>query len=309
MGKFTEVDVSFASDRDRLSGRLYRPVVLQPAPCVVLCNGFGSTMDRLFPWAEVFAAAGLAALVFDYGSFGRSRGEPRQIVDVGRQLAEIRAAVAWARADDGIDADRVMLWGNSLGGAHAITTAADDPRITAVVAQIPFNGFPRRVEGRSTGQALQLMAVVMWDTLRGRLGLSPRYVPLIGAPGEVAITNAAEAEEHANTLPPGTLWRNRVAPRGILSMMRYHPDAAAARLAVPLLVCTAVADAQTPVELCRRLADRAPQGMLKLYAGTHFSFYSDARTREAVAADQIAFLHDLPASSGGRRGHRRTGGD
>jgi hypothetical protein len=39
----------------------------------------------------------------------------------------------------------VALWGNSLGGAHVISVAADDPRIVAVVAQIPFNGFPRRV--------------------------------------------------------------------------------------------------------------------------------------------------------------------
>jgi uncharacterized protein len=298
MGKFTRFDVSFASNGRQLSGRLYRPDFPHPAPCVVLCSGFGSTMDRLFPWAEAFAAAGLAALVFDYGSFGLSEGEPRQVVDLDRQRADIRAAVAFARADEGVDPGRIVMWGNSLGGAHAVTTAAGDPRIAAVVAQIPFNGFPRRVEGRSTAQTLRLMTAIVSDALRGKLGLSPRYIRLVGAPGEVAITNATEAEEHISTLSAGTLWRNQVAPRGALQMMRYHPAEAAARLTVPLLVCAATEDAETPVELSRQLADSAPQGILKLYPGTHFSFYTDAQTRKAVAADQIAFLHDVFARTG-----------
>ncbi|GAA1416250.1 alpha/beta fold hydrolase [Catellatospora coxensis] len=298
--------MSFASDRGLRSGRLHRPDSPHPVPCVVMCAGFGSTMDRLFPWAEAYAGAGLAALVFDYGSFGRSEGEPRQIVDLDRQRADIKAAVAWARAAEGIAAGRIVLWGNSLGGAHAVTVAADDPQIAAVVAQIPFNGFPRRVEGRSTAQTLRLLAAIVGDALRGRLGLSARYIPLVAAPGELAITNAAEAEDHINALSGGdTGWRNLVAPRGILQMMRYHPAPAAARLTVPLLVCLATDDAETPVELGRRLADRAPRGTLKLYPGTHFSFYTDARTRQAVAADQIAFLHDVLAPA--EQEHRHPG--
>ncbi|BCJ74868.1 alpha/beta hydrolase [Catellatospora sp. IY07-71] len=290
----------FASDRGLLAGCLYRPESPQPVPCVVMCSGFGSTMDRLFPWAEAYAEAGLAALVFDYGGFGRSEGDPRQVVDLGRQRADIRAAVACARAAEGVDPDRIVLWGNSLGGAHAVVVAAGDARIAAVVAQIPFNGFPRRVAGRSTAQTLRLLAAIVADALRGRLGLSPHYIPLVAPPGEVAVTNAAEAAAHISTLSGGdTLWRNLVAPRGILQMMRYHPDRAAARLTVPLLVCLAADDAETPVELSRRLADRARRGTLKLYPGTHFSFYADARTRQAVAADQIRFLDDVLAAAEG----------
>ncbi|MDO3685488.1 alpha/beta hydrolase [Micromonospora sp. C28ISP2-4] len=293
MGQFTAVDLSFLSDGGRRGGRLYRPEGSHPVPCVVMCSGFGSTMDRLHTWAEVFAAAGLAALAFDYGSFGRSEGDPRQVVDIDGQLADVRAAVACARADRGVDADRVVLWGNSLGGAHAITAAAGDPRIAAVVAQIPFNGFPRRAEGRSTAQSLRLTAAILWDALRGRLGLTPHYIPLVGEPGEIAITNAAAAKEHIRTLSgEDSLWRNQVAPRATLRMMRYRPADAAARLAVPLLVCLATDDAETPVELSSQLAERAPHGTLKLYPGTHFSFYTDPRTRRIVASDQIAFIRE-----------------
>ncbi|MGW3350812.1 alpha/beta hydrolase [Nonomuraea rubra] len=147
--------VSFTADGVRCAGYLYPPADSSPAPCVVLCHGFSGTMDRLFDYGERFAAAGFAALVFDYRSFGESDGGPRQVPDIRGQLADVRTAVAFARGHERVDPGKVLLWGNSLGGAHVITVAADDPRITAVVSQIPFNGFPKKVEGRSTGETLR----------------------------------------------------------------------------------------------------------------------------------------------------------
>ncbi|MFG3702133.1 alpha/beta hydrolase [Micromonospora sp. NPDC047620] len=168
--------VTFTSGGDTTcAGYLYRPAgTTSPAPAVVLAHGFSGTMDRLFPHAERFADAGFATLVFDYRSFGESGGEPRQVVDVAGQQDDLRAAVAWLRAQEGIAADRVALWGNSLGGAHVIAVAADDPAIAAVVAQIPFNGFPKAAPGQSR-HAVRLLGAILWDALRGKLGLSPAY--------------------------------------------------------------------------------------------------------------------------------------
>ena len=294
MGKYVRVEVSFTSGGGQRAGYLYLPEAEGPVPCVVMCSGFGSTMDRLYGRAEAFAEAGLAALVFDYGSFGLSEGEPRQVVDLAGQLADIRAAVVFARHHDAVDPERVVVWGNSLGGAHAITVAADDPAIAAVVAQIPFNGFPRKVQGRTTGQSLRLLGAIVWDALRGKLGLTPRYIPLVGKPGEVAITNAAAAEAHIRTLAgEGSLWRNQVAPRATLQMTRYRPAESAARLRVPLLICAATEDQETPLPLTRQLAERAPYGRLMLYPGTHFDFYTDAQTQRTAAADQVAFIEEV----------------
>ncbi|MFG3437590.1 alpha/beta hydrolase [Nonomuraea sp. NPDC047897] len=289
---------SFTSAGVRCAGYLYLPADSGPVPCVVLCHGFSGTMDRLFDYAERFAAAGFAALVFDYRSFGESDGEPRQLPDVDGQLVDIRAAVAFARGHERVDPGRVLLWGNSLGGAHAITVAASDPRIGAVVAQIPFNGFPKKVEGRSTGDTLRVLGAMLWDALRGRLGLRPYYIPMVGRPGEVAVTTTAEADQHIQTLTGGhgTSWRNSVAPRGLLQMMRYRPAEAAARLACPLLVCVAAEDRETPLETTRALADRAPRGELRVYPGTHFTFYTDPGFRERVVADQIDFFRRTSAT-------------
>src|SRR3989442_853157 len=49
------------------------------APAVVLAHGFSAVKEMyLDSFAEVFAAAGLNALVFDNRNFGASDGEPRQ---------------------------------------------------------------------------------------------------------------------------------------------------------------------------------------------------------------------------------------
>ncbi|MEV0058380.1 alpha/beta fold hydrolase [Nocardia sp. NPDC050718] len=286
-------EISFDVDGTRCAGRLHLPAGTDRAACVVLCHGFSGTMDRLFDYAERFAAAGFAALVFDYRGFGASAGEPRQVPTIDGQLDDLRGAVAFARAHARVDPDRVALWGNSLGGAHAVTVAAGDPRIAAVVAQIPFNGFPKKVEGRSTAEALRLLRAIVSDALRGVLGLRPHYIPMVGAPGTVAVTTTDEAEQHIRTLTGGedTLWRNSIAPRALLTMLtRYRPAESAALVRCPLLVCAADDDRETPPETSRALADRAPLGELRIYPGTHFSFYTDPLLRDRVVGEQIEFL-------------------
>jgi uncharacterized protein len=297
--------VSFVSGTVSVAGYLFLPEPQAGTdarlPSVVLAHGFSGTMDRLLPYAERFAASGIAALVFDYRSFGESGGQPRQVVDIPGQQEDIRAAVAWVRGRNDLDPDRVALWGNSLGGAHVISVAADDPRIAAVVAQIPFNGFPRRVEGRSTAAALRLFGAVVWDFVKGRLHLDPFYIPIVGKPGELAVTTAEEADRHIQTLTGGevtTLWKNEVAPRGVLQMMRYRPALDAARLPAPLLVCAAEHDRETPVDTARALANAAPRGTLRVYSGTHFDFYTDPALRDRALGDQVRFLLEhLHASS------------
>ncbi|MGH3086018.1 MAG: alpha/beta hydrolase, partial [Rubrobacteraceae bacterium] len=292
--KIERTKVSFDSGGVRLVGYLHRPAdATGRLPGVVMGHGFSGTQDRLFDAAERFAAAGLAALTFDYRSFGESGGEPRQVVNVSEQLKDWRAAIRFARGLKGVDAERVALWGSSLGGGHVVSVAADDPRIAAVVAQIPFNGFPRRVEGRSTLDTLKVLWAMSVDAARGRLGLSPRYIPMVGAPGEVAVTATAQAHEHIATLAGETddsPWRNEVAPRGLFGMMLYRPGEVAQRLAMPVLVCIAEDDRETPEETTRQIAERAPRGELRRYPGTHFDFYRDP-VRQQVMTDQIAFLH------------------
>jgi dienelactone hydrolase len=114
---------------------LYRPD--GATGCVVMGHGLSAVRDQRLPaYAERFAQAGLAALLFDYRHFGASAGEPRQLIDIERQLEDWRTAFAYARGLDGIE--RVGLFGSSFGGGHALEIASEEPAVAAVVAQCPM---------------------------------------------------------------------------------------------------------------------------------------------------------------------------
>lgn len=105
-------EIAFRSGDEDCAGWLYRPDAAGDSlACVVLGHGFGALKEaRLDAYAERFCSAGHAVLVFDYRHFGASEGEPRQLLDVGRQHQDWRAAIAHARALEGVDPERIALW-------------------------------------------------------------------------------------------------------------------------------------------------------------------------------------------------------
>src|SRR4051794_41813216 len=68
-------DLTFESGGEQCAAWLYMPAGDGPRPAVVLAHGFGGVRAaRLWAFAERFAAAGVAAVVFDYRGFGGGGG-------------------------------------------------------------------------------------------------------------------------------------------------------------------------------------------------------------------------------------------
>lgn len=287
-------DIHFDSQGTRCAAWHYEPEPPggEPAPCVVMAHGFSATRElRLDAYAERFAAAGFACLVFDYRHFGASEGEPRQLLDIDRQLSDWRAAIAYARSLDGVDADCVALWGSSFAGGHVVETAAGDPRIAAVISQVPFAD-GRQMAGGSTKRSLAgLVAAALLDAARGRLGLSPHYIPVLGKPGDTAaLTQPGQAEAMKALIPAGeTKWENRYTPRVALRLRSYRPFLKAAQVRCPLLVCVSSRDTITLPEPALVGAKAAPRGESVAYECGHFDVYAGEFFEETVS-DQIAFL-------------------
>jgi len=266
---------------------------------VILAHGFAGIREaRLDAFAERFAAAGMAALVFDYRHFGASAGEPRQLLDIPRQHQDWRAAIAYARALDGVDPDRVALWGTSFSGGHVVVVAAGDERIAAVVAQAPFmDGLPT-LRGLGAAHALTLTRAGVRDELHRLRGRAPHLVGVVGPPGARAVMTTPDAEPgYLALIPPGVEFRNAVAARVALRVGAYRPVRAAARVRCPLLVCICDRDAITPPGPAAKAAARAPRGEARHYDAGHFDIYVGDVFERAVA-DQVAFLsrHLRPAA-------------
>jgi dienelactone hydrolase len=284
-------DIEFDSAGTQCAAWLYCPEGVGPHPCVILAHGFGGVREaRLDAYAERFTQAGLAAFVFDYRYFGASAGEPRQLLDIRRQLADWRAAIAFVRGLDGLDPERVALWGSSFSGGHVVMTAAQDHRIAAVVAQVPFMDGITVFRSTPLRTSLRLTVASLRDTLRRVGNHPPYYIKLAGAPGTLAAMTTPDADAGMRALlPTVTTWQDHVAARIILPITTYRPVTRAAKVQCPLLICITENDRLTPPQDARNAARLAPKGELRAYPGGHFDIYLGETFEEAVT-DQCAFL-------------------
>jgi alpha-beta hydrolase superfamily lysophospholipase len=276
-------DLTFPAGNDECAAWLYPAVGNGAAsPMIVMAHGLsGTRRDRLGPFAERFAAAGISALLFDHRGFGDSGGEPDLFHPV-RQLDDWRAAIAFARSLPSVDGDRVATFGSSMGGGNALAAAADDRRVAAAVSQVPFIDILRqahRSPPAATARALLAAA-------RGR------HLPAVGQPHEAALINAPGGEagwRHVVAIGEDSRWRNRVSARWLLGRP-YRPARHAAKLHCPWLVCVGEGDRVAKPGPAIAAARRAPFGELRTYPGVdHFDIYNGPE-HEAVVSDEIEFL-------------------
>lgn len=282
------VEVRIPSHGEQLAAYLYRPAASGRVPCVVMAHGFSGTRDDALPgYAEAFCDAGYAVVLFDYRHFGASSGEPRQLLDIARQQDDYRAAIEWARHTDGIDPDRIVLWGSSFSGGHVIAVAATDSRIAAVIAQAPYTDSVPVIRRMPPLNLVRAVAAAVRDQAGAALGRKPTLIPAAGAPGTFAAMTESEALSGFTAMvPPESLWRNEIAARVMFRLPLFRPVKIADRLTMPVLFCVCDTDATTPPESTVKAASLAPYGEMRRYPYGHFAIYNDPQ----VKADQVAFL-------------------
>jgi pimeloyl-ACP methyl ester carboxylesterase len=208
------VDVTFGPADARLQGWLVRGTA--GAPAVVLGHGFKASREEMLPWARFLHDAGYNVLLFDSRACGESGG-----ATVGLGAIEAQNIETAVRSAKGAFAtSRVGVLGISLGAGATILAAADDPEISAVVADSAW-----------TDQDLQLSRLSF-------LPIGPLRVPL--APIGVAAVNAMVGADVTKARPIEAV--ARIAPRPLLLIHSADDD-----------------NATTPVDGARRLFDAAGQ--------------------------------------------------
>ena len=279
-------ELRFPSAGDACAGWLYRPQADGPAPCVVMANGFSMTRhDGLPAYAERLASAGAAVLAFDYRYLGDSGGLPRQRLRTAAQMQDWRAAVAYARTLEGVDERRIVLWGFSLGGGHAVETAASDPRIAATLALCPMlDGFARVM-----ATPARLSAWLIPRALVAQLG-GQDLVPVTAQPGgRAAMALPGEADGFAAVVGPGSPWRNEISPAIFLSVGLHRPVRRARAVSSPVWLGLGERDVTVSAKAIERFAERAVKAELHRYPYDHFGAFIDG-SPDRVASDQIDFL-------------------
>ena len=128
---FAYQDVAFRiADGVRLSAWYIPP---RNGAAVVLLPGAGSTRSAVLGQAAVLARHGYGALLVDTRGHGRSGGHAMDFGWWGDR--DLAAAVSFLDRQPGVQAGKIAVLGESMGGEQALAAAGSDPRIRAVVAE------------------------------------------------------------------------------------------------------------------------------------------------------------------------------
>jgi len=110
--------------------RVPRGVAGGRPPIVIMIPGLDSVKEELQATAEYLLARGLAVIAID----GPGQGETECELPIEPAYERVTTAVAdYLKGRDDIDADRIGVFGVSLGGYYAARSAAYEPRVRAAV--------------------------------------------------------------------------------------------------------------------------------------------------------------------------------
>lgn len=279
----TRTNIEFDANGTTLRGWLYQPDKGKaPYPTVVAAHGFSVLKEMgLNDYAEIFAAAGLAVIVYDNRNLGASDGEPRFEIDWHAQMRDYSHAITFAQTLDIVAPNRIGVWGTSYTGGLALIVAALDHRVKCVVSQIPYlHGMETLKKTTPPEKIEELYTLIEKERRSIAIGNAPRTMPVyhndLSSPRESASRLTADFFDHY--LSKGIKWENKFTIRSILFRLEYNALAFVDLISPkPLLMIVAKEDTITPTEICLRAYEKAldPKELL-LIEGHHYRPYLDA---------------------------------
>jgi dienelactone hydrolase len=269
------------SDGTRMSGDLWLPAghgdgTIRPA--ILLTHGWGGKRSHLNDsYAPKFANAGFVVLTFDYRGWVDSDsrlviigdqpasgadGEVtvrvrviREVVDPRDQVRDISSALDYLYGEEGVDTERIGIWGTSYSGGHVIHVGAHDDRIAAIVSQVGYQGVGWTPERERFARQRAV------DKARGVIDPIPQGIDLVP---------------------------NLHGTPDLAKMLGYRPIESAHQIRVPTLVIDMDAE-----ELFSRMANghavykiikTEAVAEYKMYPGKHYDIYN----RHYPAASDLA---------------------
>src|SRR5271157_1839975 len=133
-------------------------------PTVIWLHGYSYQLGYMWVYHNdlhpilALVRAGYAVLAYDQSGFGSRMSETGPFYDryprwsrMGRMVEDARAAIDALQKDSLVDAQRIYLFGYSMGGAVGLYTAALDPRVKGVVSICGFTPMRTDTAARGTG--------------------------------------------------------------------------------------------------------------------------------------------------------------
>jgi dienelactone hydrolase len=296
-------NVEFDSQGITLRGLLYEPEgAAKASPAVAMAHGLSATIDGMVAeqFATVFLAAGLSVLLYDHPYLGRSDGEPRQRISIWRQARGFIDALTFLASQPGIAPERIGLWGDSLSAGESILVSSIDPRVAALVVQVPSCGReapPPDVDAEAYVNSVQefLAGDIESATFEEAAELPVVSADQLNAPSLLQpLTAFRWFIEYGGRF--GTNWQNRGTRTEPKGAPPYYPPLSAGQIRIPAHFTIAHND-EIPGSRpdVQRLAFDSLQGPKQLLEvdGGHFGLlYYPGKVFDEVVASQASFFSE-----------------
>ncbi len=112
-------------------------------PLVILLHGFTGWKEEkhIETLADDLEKLGIAALRFDAPGSGESDGTFEKDYTLTNYIASVADVLGYAKDLPGVDAERIGIWGHSMGGFVALASAVRYPGFKAVCCCQPSSGW------------------------------------------------------------------------------------------------------------------------------------------------------------------------
>lgn len=280
-------------------------------PVIIMAGGMAEQKDfGLDVYAEEFVKKGFCVFLFDYRNFGASQGRPRNLVSPKRHVEDWHSAIGYIHHNQTIqnivNPNKIGLWGMSFAGGHVLTVTSqlqqegkrDISGIVGVVAQAPFlkPGASTKRSSKKRGKLgkLRLVFAAYQDAARGRLGLAPAVIRILGVRGQLAMmpTSPEAYKAYESLRPVNKLggWINRGPVRGLFELKNYVPLETVRKSPpqMPVLLISGTRDKVCPSNVIAELHDILPQSRIVTRNATHVDIMGPDHAPE-VGAEMAKF--------------------
>jgi uncharacterized protein len=268
----------FYSDGLRIAGYLHSPDDWKTGdplrPGILMLAGYaGNPHFDCIHMMRRLCAAGWFVFAFDYRGFGKSEGRRARHRPL-EQAQDAYDALSYMQTTDGIDPERLGIFGTSFGGAHGIWVTAHDERVKCLVASTAVTNGERWLRlVRRPWEWLELKDKVMEDARRRVQTGKPTVVQR----GDIMIRDPDAIRQREMLLKEG-----KASPSEDLDLesaeaaFRYRPEWVVDKISPrPVLFIYAERDTLSPPE--EQLAAYAkcgePKKLVKLSRSGHYDSY------------------------------------
>lgn len=292
--------VTFYSDGIQLVGYVYRPDDASPGEDrsgILVCHGFGAHQERYLPDIAIrLAKHGYVAMTFDYRGFGESDGPKWRLIP-SEQVIDIRNALTFLQCQNGVDKNRVGLYGTSYGGANVVNAAAVDKRVKCTVSVVGVGNGERWMRGlRRSYEWTQLNQDLEDDwkqrVLTGQSKMVDRLDLMLTDPD-----TRSETEKIYKQYPASATHLPLETGQAVID---NHPEKVAYRISPrPILFIVAENDVLVPPELTLEVYDAAlePKRWVVIPSVGHFEVYYDPALAQVISETNDWFQLHMPARS------------